>query len=76
MNAILDLLLTQKELKYLTFSVTQNRLGVIKVKLAIIGITKEILIKDENAGLAVIASVILDMKSKEKWAIARAEKQK
>lgn len=75
MQEILKILENQREVKYLTYFILQNGLGVLILKLGTCGISKEFKFRNEEAGLVKIAEILLDLKNKETWALKRAEKE-
>lgn len=76
MTQILDILKNQKEVLYLTYFISQDKLGIIKLKLCTINISKQYKFQDENACLNKIIDILLELKRLEKWAIGRLGKNK
>jgi hypothetical protein len=76
MDDILRILENQKEVQYLTYFISRNRLGVIQLKLATLEIDKKYKFKDENACLNKIIDILFELKKKEAWFLKRMEKKK
>jgi hypothetical protein len=74
LEEILKILENQKEVKYLTYFIVQDKLKVIKLKLGTVNINKQYKFQDESACLNKIIDIILELKRLEKWALGRLEK--
>lgn len=75
METLIGILQDQREVKYLTYFILQNRLGVIILKLGTCGVSKEYKFRNESAGLVKIVEILLDLKNREARALKRAEKE-
>lgn len=76
MQELLRILENQQEVKYLTYFVSQDRLGTLKIKLGAAGIEKMYKFSDENACLTKIIDILFKLKQLEAWNLKRTEKQK
>lgn len=71
---LLRLLKLQKEVQYLTWSITEGKKeGNWIVELSTVGVERKI-VGDENACLSELAAVLYDLKEREKWALKRKVK--
>jgi hypothetical protein len=73
---ILRILQHQKEVKFLTYIVLQDKAGVIQLKLSAVEVNKSYKFKDENACLNKIIDILFELKRLETWSINKVEKRK
>ncbi len=66
----------QREVKYLTYIVLQDKAGVIQLKLGSVGIDKKYKFKNESACLNKIIDILFELKRLEAWSLKRVEKTK
>lgn len=76
MQLIRDILTNQKEVKHLCYFVQQDeRSGQIKMEISAVTITKKYVFSDENACLNKLVEILLEVKSLEKWALNRINRE-
>lgn len=75
MRQLLEILEKQQDVQHLTYFLSQDRLGIIHVKLSACTINKKYKFKDENACLNKIIDILYKLAELEKWAIKRAERE-
>lgn len=74
MTQILEILENQKEVKYLTYFISQDqRLGTLSIKLSASSINKQYKFKDEDACLSKLYDILLELKRLETWALKKME---
>lgn len=76
MDEILRILEMQREVKYLTYIVLQDKVGLIQLKLSAVGVTKQYKFKDESACLNKIIDILFELRRLEAWSISKLEKRK
>lgn len=76
MEQIKLILESQQEVNHLTYFIVQDdKTGVIRFSIGTIGIVKKYLFLDESSCLNKISEILSNLKSLEKWAIARIERE-
>lgn len=76
MNDLIDVLQNQKEVKYLTYFVTQDKVGLIKLNISAAGVSKKYKFKSVDACLSKIIDILLELRGLEAWSLRRLEKEK
>lgn len=76
MNELLEILQNQREVKYLTYFVTQDKAGLIKLNISAAGVSKKYKFKNIDACLSKIIDILLTLKGLEAWSLKRLDKEK